>query len=125
MQPVRSDVKMDAVTWKEMFLTFIFADDLAKSSVAGQYGFMPHWLDNFYFPTYGNMIFWWIGNIRKLHMFRPKPEIYSPSLRNMGACELDGHCATNTERMHSSHRHRVHAEGLLYFSVKAEISHKA
>ena len=58
MQPVRSDLKMDAVTWKEMFLTFIFADDLAKSSVAGQYGFMPHWLDNFYFPTYRNMIFW-------------------------------------------------------------------
>ena len=27
--------------------------------------------------------------------------------------------ATSTEQIHSSHRHRVHAEGLLHFSVRA------
>jgi hypothetical protein len=35
MQPVRSDVKMDALTRPEMFLAFIFPYDLAKSSIAG------------------------------------------------------------------------------------------
>ena len=33
--------------------------------------------------------------------------------------------ATSTEQIHSSHQHRVHAEGLLHFSVKVETSHTA
>ena len=35
MQPVRSDVKMDALTRPEMFLAFIFPYDLTKPSIAG------------------------------------------------------------------------------------------
>ncbi len=42
MQPVRSDMKLDGLTWPEMFLAFIFANDLTESSIAGQHGFMPH-----------------------------------------------------------------------------------
>jgi hypothetical protein len=33
--------------------------------------------------------------------------------------------ATSTEQIHSSHRHRVHAEGLLHFSAKVETLHTA
>ena len=98
MQPVRTNVEMDAFAWQEMFLAFIFAYDLTEPSIADQYGFMPHWLDNFYVPTDGNMTFWWLGNIRKLHMFGPKTEIYSPSLRNIGACKLDGHTTLSLKK---------------------------
>lgn len=91
MQPVRSDVKMDAFTRLEMFLTFIFTYDLAKSSIAGQHGFMPHGFNNFDVPTDGNMTFWRLANIRKLHMFGPKTEMNSPTLRNMRARKPDRH----------------------------------
>ena len=31
--------------------------------------------------------------------------------------------ATSTEQLHNSHQHRVHAEGLLHFSVRVGTSH--
>jgi hypothetical protein len=34
MQPVRSDMKLDGLTWPEMFLAFIFANDLTETSIA-------------------------------------------------------------------------------------------
>ena len=90
MQPVRPDVKMDTFTRQEMFLTFIFAYDLAKSSIAGQHGFMSHGFNNCNVSTDGNVTFGRIGNIRKLHMFWSKTEMNSPTSINVRVDKIDG-----------------------------------
>ena len=91
MQPVRSDVKMDALTWPEMFLAFIFANNFVKSSIAGQHGFMPHGFNDRDVTADGNMTFGRLGSIRKLHMFGPEAEMNSPALRNVAVGKCDGH----------------------------------
>ena len=91
MKPVHPDVKMDTFTRQEMFLTFIFAYDLAKSSIAGQHGFMPHRLNDSNVTADGNVIFGRLGSTRKLHMFGPEAEMNSSTLRNMAAGKCNGH----------------------------------
>ena len=80
MQPVRSDMKLDGLTWPEMFLTFIFANDLTESSIAGEHGFMPHGFNDRDVTADRNITFGRPGSIRKLHMFRPEAEMNSPAL---------------------------------------------
>ena len=81
---------MDALTWPEMFLTFIFANNFAEFSVAGQHGFMSHGLNDRDVAADGNVIFGRFSSIRKLHMFGPETEMNSPTLRNMATGKCDG-----------------------------------
>ena len=85
MQPVRSDVKMDAIAWLEMFITFIFANNFAESSIASQYGFMTHGFNDRDVTANGNVTFRRLGSICKLHMFGTEAKMNSPALRNMAA----------------------------------------
>ena len=80
MQPVRSNMKMDAITWLKMFIALIFANNLAKSSIAGQHSFMPHGFNDRDVTADRNITFGRPGSIRKLHMFRPEAEMNSPAL---------------------------------------------
>ena len=91
MQPVRSDMKLDGLTWPEAFLTFIFANDLAESSIAGKHSFMPHGFNDRDVAADRNITFGRLGSIRKLHMFRPEAEMNSPALRNVAVGKCDGH----------------------------------
>ena len=70
---------MDALTWPEKFLAFIFANNFAKSYIAGQHGFMPHGLNDRDVAANGNVIFGWLGSSCKLHMFGPETEMNSPT----------------------------------------------
>ena len=74
---------MDAIAWLEMFIAFIFANNLAKSSIAGQHSFMPHGFNYRDVTADGNLTFGWLGSISKLHMFGPEAKMNSPTLRNM------------------------------------------
>ena len=85
MQPVRSDVKMDAIAWLEMFIAFIFANNLAESSIASQYGFMTHGFNDRDVTANGNVTFGRLCSICKLHMFGPEAKMNSSTLRNMAA----------------------------------------
>ena len=76
---------MDAITWLEMFIALIFANNLAKSSIAGQHSFMPHGFNYRDVTADGNLTFGWLGSISKLHMFGPEAKMNSPTLRNMAA----------------------------------------
>ena len=91
MQPVRLDMKLDALTWPEMFITFIFANDLAEASIAGKHSFMPHGFNDRDVTADRNITFGRPGSIRKLHMFRPEAEMNSPALRNVAVGKCDGH----------------------------------
>ena len=82
---------MDAITRLKMFIALIFANNLAKSSIAGQHSFMPHGLNDRDAATDGNVIFGRLGSVRKLHIFWPETEINSPTLRNMAAGKCDCH----------------------------------
>ena len=85
MQPVRSNMKMDAITWLEMFIALIFANNLAKSSIAGQHSFMPHGFNDRDVTADGNVTLGRLGSICKLHMFGSETKMNSPTLRNMAS----------------------------------------
>ena len=91
MQPVRSDMKLDDLTWPEMFLAFIFANDLTEPSIASEHGFVPHGFNDCDDTANRNITFGRPGSIRKLHMFRPEAEMNSPALRNVAVGKCDGH----------------------------------
>ena len=88
---------MDAIAWLEMFIAFIFANNLAESSIAGQHGFMPHGLNDRDLAANGNVIFGWLGSSCKLHMFGPETEMNSPTLRNMAAAKRNGHTSVSLQ----------------------------
>ena len=58
-----------------MFLTFIFANDLTESFIAGEHGFMPHGFNNRDVTADRNITFGRPCSIRKLHMFRLEAEM--------------------------------------------------
>ena len=101
MQPVRSDMKLDALTWPEMFITFIFANDLAESSIAGKHSFMPHGFNDRDIAANGNVTFGRLGSIRKMHVLGPKAEMNPPTLRNMAAGKCDYHTAVGLQNSFS------------------------
>ena len=76
---------MDAIAWLEMFIALIFANNLAKSSIAGQHSFMPHGFNDRDVTTDGDVTFGRLGSICKLHMFGPEAKMNSSTLRNMAA----------------------------------------
>ena len=88
---------MDALTWPEKFLAFIFANNFTKSSIADQHGFMPHGLNDCDVAANGNVIFGWLGSICKLHMFGPEAEMNSPTLRNMAAAKRNCHTTVSLQ----------------------------
>ena len=93
---------MDALTWPEKFLAFIFANNFAKSSIAGQHGFMPHGLNDRDVAADGNVIFGRLSGICKLQVFGPETEMDSPTLRNMAASKRDGHTTVGLQNGLSS-----------------------
>ena len=97
MQPVRSDMKLDGLTWPKMFLTFVFANDLTESSIAGEHGFMTHGFNDRYVTADRNITFGRLDSIRKLHMFRPEAEMNSPALRNVAVGKCDGHTSVGLQ----------------------------
>ena len=88
---------MDVIAWPEMFLAFIFANNLAETTIAGKHCFMPHGFNDCNVPAYRNMTFGRFGTIRKLHMFGPETEMDPPSQRNMTAGKPDGHTSISLE----------------------------
>ena len=76
---------MDAIAWLEMFIAFIFANNLAESSIAGQYGFMTHGFNDRDVAANRNVTFGRLSSICKLYMFGPEAKMNSPTLRNMAA----------------------------------------
>ena len=93
MQPVRSDMKLDGLTWPKMFLTFIFANDLAESSIAREHSFMPHGFNDRDIAANGNVTFGRLSSTRKIHMLGPKAEMNPPTLRDMAVGKRDRHTA--------------------------------
>ncbi len=83
-------MKMDAIAWLEMFIAFIFANNLAKSSIASQHSFMPHGFNDRDVTTDGDVTFGRLGSICKLHMFGPEAKVNSSTLRDMAAGKCDG-----------------------------------
>ena len=92
---------MDAVSRPEMFLAFIFANNLAESSIAGQHGFMPHGLNDRDVAANRNVTFGRLGSIRKMHVLGPKAEMNPPTLRNMAAGKCDCHTAVSLQNSFS------------------------
>ena len=82
---------MDGLTSPEMFLAFIFANDLTESPIAGEHGFMPHGFNNSDVTADRNITFGRLGSIRKLHMFRPEAKMNSLTLRNVAVGKCNGH----------------------------------
>ena len=76
---------MYTISWPELFIAFIFAHNLAETSIAGQHGFMSHGFNDRNVTTDGNVTFGRLGSICKLHMFGPEAKMNSPTLRNMAA----------------------------------------
>ena len=101
MQPVRSDMKLDALTWPEMFITFIFANDLAESSIAGKHSFMPHGFNDRDVAANGNVTFGRLGSIRKMHVLGPKAEMNPRALWDMATGKCDCHTAVSLQNSFS------------------------
>ena len=97
MQPVRSDMKLNGLTWPKMFVTFIFANNLTETSIAGEHGFMPHGFNDRDVTADRNITFGRLDSIRKLHMFRPEAEMNSPALRNVAVGKCDGHTTVSLQ----------------------------
>jgi len=78
-------MKMDAIAWLEMFIAFIFANNLAKSPIASQNSFMPHGFNDRDVTANRNVTFGRLSSICKLHMFGPEAKMNSSTLHNMAA----------------------------------------
>ena len=92
---------MDAIAWLEMFIAFIFANNLAKSSIASQHSFMPHGFNDRDVAANRNVTFGRLGSIRKMHVLGPKAEMNPPTLRNMAVGKRDCHTAVGLQNSFS------------------------
>ena len=94
-------MKLDGLTWPEMFLTFIFANDLTEASIAGEHGFMPHGFHDRDVAANGNLTFGRLGSIRKMHVLGPKAEMNPRTVRNMATGKCDCHTVVSLQNSFS------------------------